>query len=86
MSDASRYIPEHRRLQHKSKNQFRVDELRRRREDQQVEIRKLKKEENLAKRRNLTQVQGWNGVSVDASESDDDNELSNSEVSASSCI
>jgi Importin beta binding domain len=52
MSDTSRFIPEHRRQQHKGKNQFRGDELRRRREDQQVEIRKQKKEENLAKRRN----------------------------------
>lgn len=82
MSDANRYIPEHRRHQHKGKNQFRGDELRRRREDQQVEIRKLKKEENLAKRRNLDiKVQEWDGVSGDTSESDEDNGLFNRKVS-----
>src|SRR5271169_761833 len=82
MSDTSRYIPEHRRQQHKGKNQFRGDELRRRREDQQVEIRKQKKEENLAKRRNLeTKAIEWDGISGDTSESDDDNGLLNRKVS-----
>ena len=70
MSDTSRYIPEHRRQQHKGRNQFRGDELRRRREDQQVEIRKQKKEESIAKRRNLdVKFQEWEG---DASGSEDD--------------
>ena len=32
---------------------LKADELRRRREDQQVEIRKQKREENISKRRNL---------------------------------
>lgn len=83
MSDTNRFIPEHRRHQHKGKNQFRGDELRRRREDQQVEIRKQKKEENLAKRRNLeTKVIEWDGISGDTSESDDDNGLLNRKVSA----
>jgi importin subunit alpha-6/7 len=83
MSDTNRYIPEHRRHQHKGKNQFRGDELRRRREDQQVEIRKLKKEENLAKRRNLdTKVKEWDGVLGDTSESDEDSGLLNRKVSA----
>ena len=83
MSDTNRYIPEHRRHQHKGKNQFRGDELRRRREDQQVEIRKLKKEENLAKRRNLDiKVQEWDGASGDTSESDEDGGLLNRKVSA----
>lgn len=50
MSD--RYIPEHRR-NFKAKGTFKPDELRRRREEQQVEIRKQKREENLAKRRNM---------------------------------
>jgi importin subunit alpha-1 len=81
MSDTSRYIPEHRRQQHKGRNQFRGDELRRRREDQQVEIRKQKKEENLAKRRNLdSRVQEWDGASGDTSESDDDNGTLNRKV------
>jgi importin subunit alpha-6/7 len=75
MSETSRYIPEHRRQQHKGKNQFRGEELRRRREDQQVEIRKQKKEDNLAKRRNLNiKVQEWDGTALgDTSESDDEN-------------
>src|SRR6266566_2679243 len=50
---AERYIPEHRRTQFKAKNTFKPEELRRRREEQQVEIRKAKREENLAKRRGI---------------------------------
>ncbi|KAJ9652001.1 Importin subunit alpha-1 [Neophaeococcomyces mojaviensis] len=50
---AERYIPEHRRTQFKAKNTFKPDELRRRREEQQVEIRRQKREENLAKRRGI---------------------------------
>ena len=56
MADSTRFVPEHRRQAYKGKNLFKPDELRRRREEQQVEIRKQKKEENLAKRRNLTTV------------------------------
>lgn len=48
-----RYIPEHRRTNFKAKNAFKPDELRRRREEQQVEIRKAKREEALAKKRNI---------------------------------
>lgn len=55
---ADRYIPEHRRTQFKAKNQFKPDELRRRREEQQVEIRKQKREENLAKRRGILSHDG----------------------------
>jgi len=51
---ADRYIPEHRRTTFKAKNTFKPDELRRRREEQQVEIRKQKREENLAKRRGIS--------------------------------
>ncbi|RAL59281.1 hypothetical protein DID88_006995 [Monilinia fructigena] len=51
---AERYIPEHRRTQFKAKNTFKPEELRRRREEQQVEIRKVKRDENLAKRRGIT--------------------------------
>ena len=78
MSD--RFIPEHRR-QYKAKGQFKPDELRRRREEQQVEIRKQKREENLAKRRNLaitspTPHSGLTGV-----DSDDENAATESQVS-----
>jgi hypothetical protein len=90
MSDSNRYVPQHRRQGHKGKNQFRGEELRRRREDQQVEIRKQKKEENIAKRRNLeiTNVEcddSWEVASdLDlSSEPDDDDgdEPKDSEVS-----
>jgi hypothetical protein len=81
MSDTTRFIPEHRRQQYKGKNQFRPDELRRRREDQQVEIRKQKKEENLAKRRNLdTKIQEYDPSQGETSESDDENGALNRKV------
>jgi hypothetical protein len=51
---AERYIPEHRRTQFKAKGTFKPEELRRRREEQQVEIRRARREENLAKRRGIT--------------------------------
>ncbi|KAI5292858.1 Importin alpha subunit (Karyopherin alpha subunit) (Serine-rich RNA polymerase I suppressor protein) [Ascosphaera atra] len=59
---ADRYIPEHRRTQFKAKNSFKPDELRRRREEQQVEIRRQKREENLAKRRGIQTRDGGIGV------------------------
>jgi importin subunit alpha-1 len=71
---ADRYIPEHRRTQFKAKNTFKPEELRRRREEQQVEIRKAKREENLAKRRGITGADGSRpGASLGAEpDSDDD--------------
>lgn len=54
MSAAGRHIPEHRRNLYKSRGVFKQDELRRRREDVQVEIRRQKREESLAQRRKLT--------------------------------
>lgn len=68
-----RYIPEHRRNNFKAKNTFKPDELRRRREEQQVEIRKAKREENLAKRRGLTTREGGApGASLGAAPDSDD--------------
>ncbi|KAF2453178.1 armadillo-type protein [Lineolata rhizophorae] len=55
---AERYIPEHRRTGFKAKGVFKPEELRRRRDEQQVEIRKSKREENLAKRRGLANRDG----------------------------
>ncbi|RFU30762.1 hypothetical protein B7463_g5583, partial [Scytalidium lignicola] len=72
---AERYIPEHRRTQFKAKNTFKPEELRRRREEQQVEIRKAKREENLAKRRGITAGDGTSrpGAALGAApDSDDD--------------
>lgn len=56
-----------RRSQYKNKNVFGAEELRRRREEAQVEIRKQKREESVAKRRNLTIVADGDD------DSDDDN-------------
>ncbi|ERT02843.1 karyopherin alpha [Sporothrix schenckii 1099-18] len=70
---AERYIPEHRRTQFKAKNTFKPEELRRRREEQQVEIRKAKREENLAKRRGIGSGDSRPGASLGAApDSDDD--------------
>ncbi|KAI3403301.1 SRP1 [Candida oxycetoniae] len=48
-----RFIPEYRRTNFKNKSRFQSDELRRRRETHQVDLRKQKREEVLAKRRNF---------------------------------
>ncbi|KAK6435614.1 Importin subunit alpha-1 [Oleoguttula sp. CCFEE 5521] len=70
---ADRYIPEHRRTTFKAKNTFKPDELRRRREEQQVEIRKQKREENLAKRRGIgNKGQDAPGASLGAAPDSDD--------------
>lgn len=70
---ADRYIPEHRRTTFKAKNTFKPDELRRRREEQQVEIRKQKREENLAKRRGIAPREGGGpGASLGAAPDSDD--------------
>ncbi|SPN98906.1 probable importin alpha SRP1 [Cephalotrichum gorgonifer] len=68
---ADRYIPEHRRTQFKAKNAFKPEELRRRREEQQVEIRKTKREENLAKRRGIGSGERL-GASLGAAPDSDD--------------
>ncbi|KEF55514.1 importin subunit alpha-1 [Exophiala aquamarina CBS 119918] len=77
---AERYIPEHRRTQFKAKNSFKPDELRRRREEQQVEIRRQKREENLAKRRGVQRGNGEIGIGGEA-DSDDEAGTIESELS-----
>ena len=57
------------RREYKAKSAFKAEEIRRRRDDQTVEIRKQKKEEALAKRRNIV---GTVDLSADESESDAD--------------
>ncbi|KAI0911174.1 importin beta binding domain-containing protein [Ustulina deusta] len=80
MSD--KYIPEHRRNQYKAKSTFKPDELRRRREEAQVEIRKAKREENLAKRRGIGTGVDRPGASLGAApDSDDDTAPTESQVS-----
>lgn len=82
---AERYIPEHRRTTFKAKNTFKPEELRRRREEQQVEIRKAKREENLAKRRGIAGADGSRpGASLGAEpDSDDDTAPTETQVSYS---
>ncbi|KAJ4306257.1 Importin subunit alpha-1 [Collariella sp. IMI 366227] len=78
---AERYIPEHRRTQFKAKSTFKPEELRRRREEQQVEIRKAKREENLAKRRGIGTGENRPGASLGAApDSDDENPPSESQL------
>jgi hypothetical protein len=78
---AERYIPEHRRTQFKAKSTFKPEELRRRREEQQVEIRKAKREENLAKRRGIGTGENRPGAALGAApDSDDENPPTESQV------
>jgi hypothetical protein len=78
---AERYIPEHRRTQFKAKNTFKPDELRRRREEQQVEIRRQKREENLAKRRGIQRGDGQISIGgLGSADSDDEGGTIESEV------
>lgn len=78
---AERYIPEHRRTQFKAKGTFKPEELRRRREEQQVEIRKAKREENLAKRRGIGSGADRPGANIGAEpDSDDDQPPTESQV------
>ncbi|SGZ54621.1 CIC11C00000005433 [Sungouiella intermedia] len=65
---ANKYIPEYRRTNFKNKGRFQSDELRRRRETHQVDLRKQKREEVLAKRRNYVD----NGALANDSEEEDD--------------
>ncbi len=72
-----RYIPEHRRNNFKAKGTFKPEELRRRRQEQQVEIRKANREENFAKRRGISgrdgQVSvGGQSAGLSASQDSDD--------------
>jgi len=64
----TRFVPEHRRTGFKNRDRFKTDELRRRHEEAQVEIRKAKREENLAKRRNMTDI------NINDSDSEDESE------------
>ncbi|WVR03642.1 hypothetical protein IAU60_000637 [Kwoniella sp. DSM 27419] len=56
---------DHRRNNFKGKTAFSAQELRRRREEQQVEIRRQKREESIAKRRNLQPISADDGIDSD---------------------
>lgn len=79
---ADRYIPEHRRTTFKAKSAFKPDELRRRREEQQVEIRRAKREENLAKRRGIAGRDQPGAALGAAPDSDDEGGNIESQVSS----
>jgi hypothetical protein len=53
---SSDVAPTHRMASYKNRGLMKADELRRRREDVTVEIRKQKKEESLSKRRNMSSI------------------------------
>lgn len=82
---SERYIPEHRRNNFKAKNTFKPEELRRRREEQQVEIRKAKREENLAKRRGLGGGDARGAALGAAPDSDDEGTNIESQVGTAHC-
>lgn len=68
--NTARFVPEHRRTNFKNRGHFRADEMRRRREEQQVELRKSKREDNLSKRRNLANIEAE--AAAAASDSEDE--------------
>lgn len=72
----TRFVPEHRRTNFKNRGTFKTDEVRRRRDEAQIEIRKAKRDENLAKRRNLTEV----SMASDSEEELDDVNLIETQV------
>lgn len=65
----NKFIPEYRRTNFKNKSRFQSDELRRRRETHQVDLRKQKREDVLAKRRN------YNDTGAMANDSEDEEEI-----------
>ncbi|KAJ1665981.1 Importin subunit alpha-1 [Coemansia sp. RSA 1813] len=60
-----RIPPEHRRYNYKAKGVFKAEEVRRRREEQTVEIRRQKRDESLAKKRNFNAPAGGQSDSED---------------------
>lgn len=67
-STSQKFVPEYRRTNFKNKSRFTADELRRRRDTQQVELRKAKRDETLAKRRN------FDPSTITGADSDDEDE------------
>lgn len=57
---------------YKAKGQFKHDELRRRREEAQVEIRRQKRDESMAKRRNLASADSALAGGMTDGDSDED--------------
>jgi hypothetical protein len=76
----SRFVPEHRRTNFKNRGRFGAEELRKRREEAQIEIRKAKRDEQLAKRRNIP-AGAEGGLSDSEDDYDEDNQNLESQVS-----
>ncbi|CDK28479.1 unnamed protein product [Kuraishia capsulata CBS 1993] len=74
-SDATtKFVPEYRKTNFKNKNRFQSDEIRRRRENQQVELRKARRDEILTKKRNFA---GPKVLGNDSDDSDDESKSDN---------
>lgn len=71
-NSTNKFVPEYRRTNFKNKGRFTADELRRRRDTQQIELRKAKRDEALAKRRNFVPPAGANGTTLDSDSEDED--------------
>ena len=77
-STTNKFVPEYRRTNFKNKGRFTADELRRRRDTQQVELRKAKRDEALAKRRNFNTVpDGFDSEDEDESTQSQDQQFYN---------
>lgn len=76
-SSTSKFVPEYRRTNFKNKSRFSADELRRRRDTQQVELRKAKRDEALAKRRNF--LPPTSTTDNDSENEDDDSNIADQE-------
>ncbi|ORZ41684.1 importin alpha subunit [Catenaria anguillulae PL171] len=64
--------PADRASAYKNRGAFKQDDLRRRRGEQQVELRRQKRDEHLAKRRNIGVARRGTGAGVDGSDADSD--------------
>ncbi|CCC69617.1 hypothetical protein NCAS_0D00360 [Naumovozyma castellii] len=68
----TKFVPEYRRTNFKNKGRFTADEIRRRRDTQQVELRKAKRDETLAKRRNFVPEAHGGDIDSDDEQAHDD--------------
>lgn len=76
----TKFVPEHRRTNFKNKSRFESDELRRRRETQQIELRKQKRDETLSKRRFLNDPNMTSLLNNDDSDDEDDDNYNSNEL------
>lgn len=65
MDSSERVASERRRNQYKNKGVFKADELRRRRDETNIELRRQRREESIAKRRNIPNLMASSGPDSD---------------------